>query len=65
MVGDRPAWQHDASGVLFRQVPAGTFQMGLSDAELTALRQIADCGEADADIDMLLDQSETMRPVRR
>ena len=33
---DKPAWRH-LSGVVFRLVPGGMFQMGLSDAEVARL----------------------------
>jgi hypothetical protein len=45
VVGDRPAWRHDPSGVAFRLVPGGTFQMGLPDPEVAALRAIAARGK--------------------
>ncbi|GAA2716491.1 hypothetical protein GCM10010429_38520 [Micromonospora olivasterospora] len=38
IVAGRPAWRHIPSGVVFREVPGGTFRMGLSDAELAAVR---------------------------
>jgi formylglycine-generating enzyme required for sulfatase activity len=64
VVGDRPAWRHDPSGLVFRLVPGGTFQMGLSDAEVAALHAIAARGEADDGIEASLQHIETMRPVR-
>jgi formylglycine-generating enzyme required for sulfatase activity len=64
VVGDRSAWRHGPSGLVFRLVPGGTFRMGLSDAEVAALRAIAARGEADDDLEMFLQHIETMRPVR-
>ncbi|MDG4795461.1 SUMF1/EgtB/PvdO family nonheme iron enzyme [Micromonospora sp. WMMD1082] len=40
MVAGRLAWRHVASGVVFREVLGGTFRMGLSEAELVAVRVI-------------------------
>jgi formylglycine-generating enzyme required for sulfatase activity len=65
VVGDRPAWRHEPSGVVFRPVPGGVFQMGLSDSEVAALRAIAARGEADGDIEVLVEHIEAMRPVRQ
>jgi hypothetical protein len=41
-VAGRPAWLHEASGVMFRLIPAGVFRMGFSDEELTAVDALAD-----------------------
>ncbi|MFI0357475.1 formylglycine-generating enzyme family protein [Actinomadura sp. 9N407] len=64
VVGDRPAWRHDSSDLVFRLVPGGTFQMGLSDAEVAVLQAIAARGEADDGIEASLEHIEAMRPVR-
>ena len=40
IVAGRLAWRHIPSGVVFREVPGGTFRMGLSEAELAAVRAI-------------------------
>jgi formylglycine-generating enzyme required for sulfatase activity len=40
IVAGRLAWRHIASSVVFREVPGGTFHMGLSEAELAAVRAI-------------------------
>jgi formylglycine-generating enzyme required for sulfatase activity len=56
-------WRHDPSGVTFRDVPGGTFRMGLSTREENALRAIA-ADTGDADLDLALDDLHTMRPVR-
>jgi formylglycine-generating enzyme required for sulfatase activity len=47
------------SGVVFRLIPGGTFAMGWSPAEETALAATGDPNAA-----LLLDEAETMRPVR-
>ena len=44
IVAGRPAWRHIPSGVVFRAVPGGTFRMGLSEAELEAVRAIERSG---------------------
>lgn len=49
--------------MVFRLVPGGTFQMGLSDAEVAALHAIAARGEADDGIEVLLRDIGEMRPV--
>jgi formylglycine-generating enzyme required for sulfatase activity len=40
VLAGRPAWEHIPSGVVFRRVPGGTYRMGLSEAELAAVRTI-------------------------
>jgi formylglycine-generating enzyme required for sulfatase activity len=57
--GGRPAWRHTPSGVLFREVPAGTFRMGLSEAEEATLAGLAfeEGGLTEHDV-------AQMRPVR-
>lgn len=64
VVGGRPAWRHGPSGLMFRLVPGGTFQMGLSDGEVAALHAIAAGGQGDAGFEASLEHIETMRPVR-
>jgi formylglycine-generating enzyme required for sulfatase activity len=66
VVGDRSAWRHDPSGAVFRLIPGGTFQMGLSDAEVAALHAIAARGEVDYEdrFKAFLRDIGTMRPVR-
>ncbi|WP_207945951.1 hypothetical protein [Actinomadura sp. 7K534] len=64
VVGDRVAWRHDTSGLVFRLVPGGTFRMGLSDAEVGELHVIAAGSEADGGVELLLKHIEEMRPVR-
>ncbi|MEU0910481.1 formylglycine-generating enzyme family protein [Streptomyces althioticus] len=59
-VAGRPAWRHVPSGVVFREVPGGTFRMGLSDEELGALRAI---DEAES-LEGFLARAASMRPVR-
>jgi formylglycine-generating enzyme required for sulfatase activity len=57
--GTLPAWRHDPSGVVFRLIPAGTFEMGMSAAEEAAL-----CAVGGDDAGLILDELDTMRPVR-
>ena len=64
IVNGRPAWRHTGSGVLFREVPAGTFRMGLSDAELDAVRAIAERGEFEDDPGPFLEEAAQWQPVR-
>ncbi|BCB76839.1 hypothetical protein GCM10022251_49030 [Phytohabitans flavus] len=49
--------------MLFRLVPAGTFTMGLSDAEAEALKNIAAGAETEY-VSAFLDGADRMRPVR-
>jgi formylglycine-generating enzyme required for sulfatase activity len=63
-VAGRPAWRHTPSGVEFRAVPAGTFRMGFSDAELDAVRAIEKRGEAEDDLTPFFEGAEEARPVR-
>ncbi|MFB7075301.1 formylglycine-generating enzyme family protein, partial [Streptomyces sp. NPDC056290] len=60
----RPAWRHTPSGVVFRAVPGGTFRMGLSDAELDAVRAIERGDGADDDLDVFFTSADRARPVR-
>ncbi|WP_243762320.1 SUMF1/EgtB/PvdO family nonheme iron enzyme [Streptomyces sp. Tu 3180] len=60
----RPAWRHTPSGVVFRAVPGGTFLMGLSGAELDAVRAIERAGEADDDLASFFAGAARARPVR-
>ncbi|MET8575319.1 SUMF1/EgtB/PvdO family nonheme iron enzyme [Streptomyces sp. NPDC005012] len=63
-VAGRPAWRHIPSGVIFRAVPGGTFRMGLSDAELDAVRAIDEAGGAEEDLGFFLAGADQARPVR-
>lgn len=64
IVAGRPAWRHRSSGVVFRAVPGGTFRMGLSDAELEAVRAIERAGDADDDLAGFFTAADRARPVR-
>ncbi|GAA0927334.1 hypothetical protein GCM10009549_49380 [Streptomyces thermoalcalitolerans] len=64
IVAGRPAWRHIPSGVVFRAVPGGTFRMGLSDAELDAVRAIERAGGADDDLGAFFAGAARARPVR-
>ncbi|MFH9178131.1 formylglycine-generating enzyme family protein [Streptomyces albogriseolus] len=63
-VAGRPAWRHVPSGVVFREVPGGTFRMGLSDEELGALRAIDEADASDDSLEYFLADAARMRPVR-
>ena len=63
-VAGRLAWRHTPSGVVFREIPAGTFRMGFSDAELDAVRAIERRGEAEDDLTPFFEGAEEARPVR-
>jgi formylglycine-generating enzyme required for sulfatase activity len=64
VVAGRPAWRHTASGVVFRAVPGGTFRMGLSDAELDAIRAIERGGGVEDTLVPFLAGAGDARPVR-
>jgi formylglycine-generating enzyme required for sulfatase activity len=65
LVAGRQAWRHDESGVVFRQVPAGTFRMGLSDREVAVLGGIAASGIDEDFVSSFLGvDAERMRPSR-
>jgi formylglycine-generating enzyme required for sulfatase activity len=65
IVAGRPAWRHTASGVVFRAVPGGTFRMGLSDAELDAVRAIESAGDVEDTLEPFYDHAvPAVRPVR-
>ncbi|MER6407169.1 SUMF1/EgtB/PvdO family nonheme iron enzyme [Streptomyces viridosporus] len=64
IVAGRPAWRHTPSGVVFRAVPGGTFRMGLSDAELDAVRAIERAEGADDDLEAFFAGAVRARPVR-
>ncbi|MFM9698960.1 formylglycine-generating enzyme family protein [Streptomyces europaeiscabiei] len=64
IVAGRPAWRHTPSGVVFRAVPGGTFLMGLSDAELDAVRAIERSDGADDDLEAFFAGAVHARPVR-
>jgi formylglycine-generating enzyme required for sulfatase activity len=61
----RPAWRHTVSGVVFREVPDGTFRMGLSDAELDAIRAIERGGGVEDTIEPFLSGAGDAQPVRQ
>jgi formylglycine-generating enzyme required for sulfatase activity len=65
IVAGRPAWRHAASGVVFREVPGGTFLMGLSDAELDAVRAIERSGGVESNIEPFFAGAGDARPVRQ
>ncbi|SBT45800.1 Formylglycine-generating enzyme, required for sulfatase activity, contains SUMF1/FGE domain [Micromonospora auratinigra] len=60
----RPAWRHSGSGVVFREVPGGTFRMGLSDAELAAVRAIERDGGVEDTLEPFFATADEARPVR-
>ncbi|WP_433385329.1 formylglycine-generating enzyme family protein [Actinoplanes sp. CA-142083] len=64
IVAGRPAWRHTESGVVFREVPGGTFRMGLSDDELEAVRAIDRGGEVEDTIEPFLEGAGDAQPVR-
>ncbi|MFI6017373.1 formylglycine-generating enzyme family protein [Streptomyces sp. NPDC051287] len=64
IVAGRPAWRHTPSGVVFRAVPGGTFRMGLSDAELDAVRAIERADGANDDLEPFFAGADQARPVR-
>lgn len=64
IVAGRPAWRHIPSGVVFRQVPGGTFRMGLSDAELTAVRAIERSGGVEDSLEPFFAAAGNAQPVR-
>ncbi len=64
IMAGRPSWRHTPSGVVFRAVPGGTFRMGLSDAELDAVRAIERDDGADDDLDAFFTGADHARPVR-
>lgn len=63
-VAGGPAWRHVPSGVLFREVPGGTFRMGLSDEELATLRAIDEAEASENPLEYFLADAARMRPVR-
>jgi len=65
IVAGRPAWRHTASGVVFRKVPGGTFWMGLSEAELDAVRVIERSGGVEDTIAPFFAGAGDAQPVRR
>jgi formylglycine-generating enzyme required for sulfatase activity len=59
-VAGRPAWRHEPSAVVFRLVPAGSFQMGFSDDELAVIDAFLDADE----LEWQDDYAGRSRPVR-
>jgi formylglycine-generating enzyme required for sulfatase activity len=64
ILAGRPAWRHIASGVMFREVPGGTFHMGLSEAELEAVRAIEHSGGAEDTLTPFFAAAGDAQPVR-
>ncbi|MDG4858607.1 SUMF1/EgtB/PvdO family nonheme iron enzyme [Streptomyces sp. T-3] len=64
VVAGRTAWRHSPSGVVFREVPGGTFRMGLSDAELDAVRAIERADGAEDDLGAFFADAARAQPVR-
>ncbi|BCY11585.1 SUMF1/EgtB/PvdO family nonheme iron enzyme [Actinoplanes sp. L3-i22] len=64
VVAGRPAWRHTASGVVFREVPGGTYRMGLSEAELAAVRAIERSGDAEDTLEPFFAAAAEAQPVR-
>ncbi|WP_412535467.1 hypothetical protein [Micromonospora aurantiaca (nom. illeg.)] len=64
IVAGRPAWRHIPSGVVFRAVPGGTFRMGLSEAELAAVRAIERSGGAEDTLESFFAGALDAQPVR-
>ncbi|GIF41593.1 formylglycine-generating enzyme family protein [Actinoplanes xinjiangensis] len=64
VLAGRPAWQHIPSGVIFRQVPGGTYRMGLSEAELAAVRAIASDGGVEDTLEPFFAEAWHSQPVR-
>ncbi|MEO3820788.1 SUMF1/EgtB/PvdO family nonheme iron enzyme [Plantactinospora sp. B24E8] len=60
VVAGRPAWRHDRSGVVFRLIPAGVFQMGFSDEELAAIDTLV----SGANLEWYDEYADRSRPVR-
>ena len=63
-VAGRPAWRHIPSGVVFREVPGGTFRMGMSEAELAAVRAIERGGGAEDTLEPFFAGAGDAQPVR-
>jgi formylglycine-generating enzyme required for sulfatase activity len=59
-----PVWRHIASGVVLRKVPGGTFHMGLSEAELTAVRAIERSGGVEDTLEPFFVWASNAQPVR-
>lgn len=64
IVTERPAWRHIPSGVVFREVPGGTFRMGLSEAELAAVRAIERSGGAEDTLEPFFAGAGDAQPIR-
>ncbi|WP_430791812.1 formylglycine-generating enzyme family protein [Actinoplanes sp. G11-F43] len=64
LIAGRPAWAHVPSGVIFREVPGGTFRMGMSEAEVEAVRAIERAGGAEDDLDPFFEWTADAQPVR-
>ncbi|GHJ47059.1 hypothetical protein Cs7R123_44010 [Catellatospora sp. TT07R-123] len=64
IVAGRPARRHVPSGVVFREVPGGIFRMGLSDAELAAVRAIERAGGAEDGLEPFFANAKESQPVR-
>ncbi|MFV2116791.1 formylglycine-generating enzyme family protein [Micromonospora sp. LOL_025] len=64
IVAGRRALRHTASGVVFREVPGGTFRMGLSEAELEAVRAIERSGGVEDTLGPFFAAAKDAQPVR-
>ncbi|MEV4665428.1 SUMF1/EgtB/PvdO family nonheme iron enzyme [Micromonospora echinofusca] len=64
IVAGRPAWRDTASGVVFREVPGGTFRMGLSEAELEAVRAIERDGGVEDTLEPFFAAAKDAQPMR-
>ncbi len=64
VLAGRPAWQHIPSGVIFRRVPGGTYRMGLSEAELAAVRAIERNGGVEDTLEPFFADAWHSQPVR-
>ncbi|MFI1993627.1 formylglycine-generating enzyme family protein [Actinoplanes sp. NPDC020271] len=64
VVAGRAAWRHVPSGVVFREVPGGVFRMGLSEAELEAVRVIERDGGVEDTVEPFFAAAGDAQPVR-
>ncbi|MCZ7438093.1 SUMF1/EgtB/PvdO family nonheme iron enzyme [Micromonospora sp. WMMC241] len=63
-VAGRPAWRHIPSGVVFREVPGGSFRMGLSEVEVAAVRAIERSGGVEDTVEPFFEAAKDAQPVR-
>src|SRR6184192_1703045 len=64
ILAGRLAWRHLPSGVIFREVSGGTFHMGLSEAELAAVRAIERSGRAEDTLAPFFAAAGNAQPAR-